>query len=55
MSRRRVHNGELTRLEGRAGFDATPENVVRDRVADKLTEIAANLRGLPAPGSPEGS
>jgi hypothetical protein len=55
MSRRRIRDSELARLEHRAGFDASPAAVLRGQVADKLAEIAANLKALPVSGSTDGS
>jgi hypothetical protein len=51
MSRRRIRDGELSRLERQAGYDAAPEHVVREQVADRLAEIAANLKALPLSAS----
>ena len=44
MSRRRVADSELARLERLAGLHPPPVNALREQDAAKLVTMAANLR-----------
>ena len=49
MSRRRITDAELARLERLAGLDAPPTvEVLRERIAHKLTEMRSNLEASAA-------